>query len=97
MHIQLHLIKRYCFKWARLVMYIGVNSYTFWKDEKSILLLTAKGVYLSQVEDIIKQLLNNGDNVYKRISYGAKECFKEIITYFACKSSVKYFSQNKKI
>ena len=45
-------------------MHVGVNSYTFRKDEKKyIATSTAKGVYLSQVEDILKQLLNNGDNV----------------------------------
>jgi hypothetical protein len=45
-------------------MHVGGNSYTFWKDEKKyIAISTAKGVHLSQVEDILKQLLNNGDNV----------------------------------
>lgn len=34
-HTIKHLIKRYCFC-DRLVMYIGVNSYTFWKDEKKV-------------------------------------------------------------
>lgn len=35
--------------------------------------------------------------MYKRISYGAKECFKEIITYFACETVLNTFPSKQKI